>query len=302
MQTKLRQWTRLLQLKTFPTLFHKVASHVAHISITLICNLSLVWYYSMLMIQPLSLGVYYQDSNVNRSPLSRGWAESATACMKPERLASQCRLPGMLDLTHRGSSDAFNPCVCVRCVSVYIPVIVLGQSAPLFNPQVGEISFSGDMRRRKGKPEREEVREGASSGKVQQIPTTPAPCLSWARLWWKARDKTWRENPFSSSTCCSVSHSNGCFTPCISLCACGVWTMGRFGHGTSLFSAWCSSQREKRWNLGTVYSTFPDMSTKKSSSCILCVFWDWIQLISAIKNHSALAHLFLCIRWKDHFL
>ena len=86
---------------------------------------------------------------------------------------------------------------------------------------------------------------GASSGKVQHIPPSPAPCLSWARLWWKARDKTWRENPFSSRPCCSVSHSKGCFTLYISLCVHRVWTIGRFGHDTSLFSVWCCSEGVK---------------------------------------------------------
>lgn len=53
----------------FPTESNRVALHAPHISITLIWSLTLVWYYSMLMTQPLSVGVYYQDSKVNRSVL-----------------------------------------------------------------------------------------------------------------------------------------------------------------------------------------------------------------------------------------
>ena len=47
----------------------------------------------------------------------------------------------MLDLSQGGSSDAFNLNECVRCVSMYIPVLVLGQTAAPFNPQVREISY-----------------------------------------------------------------------------------------------------------------------------------------------------------------
>lgn len=79
------------------------------------------------------------------------------------------------------------PLTSVKCVSMYIAVIVLGGEggAPLLHPQVGEISFRGEEEIQgggRGKAERKVGREVASSGKVQQIPPTPAPCLSWARL------------------------------------------------------------------------------------------------------------------------
>lgn len=86
----------LLQPEPSSTLFNKVSTHVALISIALIWSLSLLCYNSMLMLQPLSLTVYYQYCSVNRSPLSHGGAQSATACMKLKRLASQSGLPGML--------------------------------------------------------------------------------------------------------------------------------------------------------------------------------------------------------------
>lgn len=87
-------------------------------------------------------------------------------------------------------------------------------------------------------------REGGGGGKVQQIPATPDPCLSWAWLWWKAWDKNLKRKPFIGRHG-SVSLSKGCFTLYISLCVCGMWTKGRFGHDTSLLPAWCSSKRVK---------------------------------------------------------
>lgn len=128
---------------------------------------------------------------------------------------------------------------------MYIPVIVL---APPESPPGREDKFQRRRYEDKqgGGKLREMQREGRrgvpAAEKYSRFLQPPLP-LSWARLWWKARDKTWRENPFSSRPCCSVSPSKGCSAPYISLCARRLWTKGRFGCDTSLFSAWCSSQR-----------------------------------------------------------
>lgn len=130
---------------------------------------------------------------------------------------------------------------------MYIPVIVAGHILPSFEPQVGEIS-SRRKRDTKRKMRGWGTGEREGGGKVQQIPATPDPCLSWAWLWWKAWDKNLKRKPFIGRHC-SVSLSKGCFTLYISLCVCGMWTKGRFGHDTSLFPAWCSSKRVKPGDL-----------------------------------------------------
>lgn len=99
---------------------------------------------------------------------------------------------------------------------MYIPVIVAGHILPSFEPQVGEIS-SRRKRDTKRKMRGWGTGEREGGGKVQQIPATPDPCLSWAWLWWKAWDKNLKRKPFIGRHC-SVSLSKGRFTLYISLC------------------------------------------------------------------------------------
>lgn len=51
----------------------------------------------------------------------------------------------------------------------------------------------------------------------------------------KPETKPKEKTPSAAGLVALSAYSKGCFTPYICLCVCGVWTIGRFGHDTSLF-------------------------------------------------------------------
>lgn len=94
------------------------------------------------------------------------------------------------------------------------------------------------MRRSKGEEERQRDRGGGrvpAAEKYSRFLQPPLPVSAGHDCNGKPKTKPKEKNPFSGRPC-SVSHSKGCFTLYTGLCVWGVWTIGRFGHDTSLFS------------------------------------------------------------------